>query len=125
MPVLICLIVEYVYIYREREREGQWSSELSFVLLSFPRLSGRLKTYICEELNVKDIETSDQPLQYASLKAEPEFSVLGKKVGKAMGAVSKAVKALSQQEILDFQSSGQLTVEGHTLVEGDIKVSEL
>lgn len=88
-----------------------------------PASSGRLKTYICEELNVKDIETSDQPLQYASLKAEPEFSILGKKVGKAMGAVSKAIKALSEKEILDFQSSGQLTVEGHTLVEGDIKVS--
>ena len=37
---------------------------------------GELREYVVEELNVRALETCDQPLQYAQLRAEPDWKVL-------------------------------------------------
>lgn len=50
------------------------------------------------------------------------FSVLGKRLGKAMGNVSKEVKGMSQEHILTFERVGEVTLAGHCLRLGDIKV---
>ena len=49
-------------------------------------------------------------------------SVLGKRLGKAMGTVAKEVKAMSQADILAFEESGEITFSGHCLRLTDIKV---
>ena len=36
---------------------------------------GELREYVVEELNVRALETCDQPLQYAQLRAEPDWKV--------------------------------------------------
>ena len=38
-------------------------------------MPGELREYVVEELNVRDLETCDQPLQYAQLRAEPDWKV--------------------------------------------------
>lgn len=48
-----------------------------------------------EELNLRALTPCADPLRYATLLAEPEWGVLGKRLGKAMGGVAKAVRDLS------------------------------
>ncbi|ONK75972.1 uncharacterized protein A4U43_C03F22490, partial [Asparagus officinalis] len=85
-------------------------------------IAGKLKEYVMEELNVKSVVPCSDLLKYASLRAEPDFSVLGKRLGKAMGLVAKEVKAMSQADILAFEKSGEVTFSGNCLKSTDIKV---
>lgn len=85
-------------------------------------ITGSLGEYVREELNVRNIVPCNDLLKYASLRAEPDYSGLGKKLGKSMGLVAKEVKALSQAQILEFQKAGEGTFAGHKLGLQDIKV---
>ncbi|KAH7654805.1 Isoleucine--tRNA ligase protein [Dioscorea alata] len=85
-------------------------------------ITGKLREYVMEELNVKAIIPCNDPLKYASLRAEPDFSVLGKRLGKSMGIVAKEIKAMSLPDILAFEKSGEVTISGHCLKLNDIKV---
>ncbi|XP_021721725.1 isoleucine--tRNA ligase, cytoplasmic-like [Chenopodium quinoa] len=85
-------------------------------------IAGKLREYVLEELNIRSLVPCDDPLKYASLRAEPDFSVLGKRLGKSMGVVAKEVKAMSQKDILAFEEAGEVTIAGHCLKLGDIKV---
>ncbi|KAK9932607.1 hypothetical protein M0R45_019837 [Rubus argutus] len=85
-------------------------------------IAGKLKEYVLEELNVRSLVPCDDTLKYALLRAEPDFSVLGKRLGKHMGIVAKEVKAMSQESILAFEKSGEVTLSGHCLKLTDIKV---
>ncbi|XP_009365866.2 isoleucine--tRNA ligase, cytoplasmic [Pyrus x bretschneideri] len=85
-------------------------------------IAGKLREYVLEELNVRSLVTCNDTLEYASLRAEPDFSVLGKRLGKSMGVVAKEVKAMSQESILAFEKAGEVTVSGHCLKVADIKV---
>lgn len=84
--------------------------------------AGELREYVESELNVRTLETCSDPLRYSSLRAVPDFQALGKRLGKSMAAVGNAIKALPPQALLDFEASGTLSVEGHELTQGDIKV---
>ena len=48
--------------------------------------------------------------------------MLGKRLGKAMKSVGEAVKALSREQIAAFERDGRLSVQGHELEVGDLKV---
>ncbi|KAK3043535.1 hypothetical protein RJ639_002114 [Escallonia herrerae] len=85
-------------------------------------IAGKLKEYVLEELNIKSFVPCNNPLKYASLRAEPDFSVLGKRLGKSMGLVAKEVKAMSQEDILAFEQAGEVTVGTHCLKLTDIKI---
>ncbi|KAL9380451.1 hypothetical protein Peur_026108 [Populus x canadensis] len=85
-------------------------------------IAGKLKEYVLEELNVRSLIPCNDTLKYASLRAEPEFSVLGKRLGKSMGVVAKEVKAMSQIDILEFEKAGEVTIASHCLKLSDIKV---
>ncbi|KAJ0263495.1 hypothetical protein HA466_0038390 [Hirschfeldia incana] len=88
-------------------------------------INGKLREYVLEELNVRSLVTCNDVLKYASLKAEPDFSVLGKRLGKSMGIVGKEVKEMSQQDILRFEEAGKVTIAGHTLELTDIKIVKI
>ncbi|KAL2619895.1 hypothetical protein R1flu_000100 [Riccia fluitans] len=85
-------------------------------------IAGKLREYVQEELNVRNIVTCIDPLVYASLRAEPDFSTLGKRLGRAMGQVAKEVRNMNQEQILAFEASGVVTIGSHELTGGDIKV---
>lgn len=38
-------------------------------------IAGELRVYVQEELNVRAVSTCSDPLQYASVRAQPDFSV--------------------------------------------------
>uniref|UniRef100_A0ACD5UJZ9 Uncharacterized protein n=1 Tax=Avena sativa TaxID=4498 RepID=A0ACD5UJZ9_AVESA len=85
-------------------------------------ITGKLKEYVMEEMNVKIVTPCNDPMMYASLRAEPNFSVLGKRLGKDMGKVSNGVKKMTQEQILAFEQSGEISFFGHCLKIDDIKV---
>ncbi|KAA8531453.1 hypothetical protein F0562_006194 [Nyssa sinensis] len=85
-------------------------------------IAGKLKEYLMEELNVKSILPCYDLLKYSFLRAEPDFSVLGKRLGKSMGVVAKEVKAMSQEDILAFEKAGEVTIATHCLKLSDIKI---
>ncbi|KAK9088613.1 hypothetical protein Scep_027695 [Stephania cephalantha] len=85
-------------------------------------IAGKLREYVLEELNVRSLSSCNDPLEFASLRAEPDFSALGKRLGKSMGVVAKEVKAMSQSDILKFENKKEVTVAGHCLQVTDIKV---
>ncbi|CAH1426936.1 unnamed protein product [Lactuca virosa] len=74
-------------------------------------IAGKLKEYVLEELNVKSVVPCNDPL-----------FVLGKRLGKSMRVVAEAVKAMSQEEILAFEKSGEITIATHCLKLSDIKI---
>ncbi|KAF3446531.1 hypothetical protein FNV43_RR11711 [Rhamnella rubrinervis] len=85
-------------------------------------IAGKLREYVLEELNVRSLMPCNDTLKYASLRAEPDFSVLGKRLGRHMGVVAKEVKAMSQENILAFEKCGEVAIAGHCLKLSDIKV---
>ncbi|KAH6836839.1 tRNA synthetase class I L [Perilla frutescens var. hirtella] len=86
-------------------------------------MAGKLREYVLEELNVKSLVPCNDTLKYATLRAEPDFSVLGKRLGKSMGAVAKEVKAMSTEDILAFEKAGEITIATHLLKLSDIKLT--
>lgn len=75
-----------------------------------------------EEVNVRNLKTCADPLQFCTLRAEPDYASLGKRLGKAMAKVGKAVKGMTIDQILQFESQGEISLEGESLGSGDIKV---
>ena len=71
---------------------------------------------------MRSLKTCADPLQYCTLRAEPDYASLGKRLGKGMAKVGKAVKGMSTDQILQFESQGQISLEGETLGSGDIRV---
>jgi len=85
-------------------------------------IAGELQTYVLEELNVRVLETCSDPLKYADIRAEPQWSVLGKRLGKSMGTVRDAMKDLTVDDLIGYEAGKELTVAGFTIGPGDMKV---
>lgn len=76
------------------------------------------KELILSELNVKEIYFSEDEHQFVQLTAKPNFRLLGKKVGKLMPAVQKAVAGFGQHQ-LDLLAAGEkvaIQVNGEEIV---------
>jgi isoleucyl-tRNA synthetase len=86
-------------------------------------LTGELAVYVQEELNVRTLTPCADPLRYATLRAEPDWSLLGKRLGRQMAAVGAAVRALPQADILRYDAGEALTVCGDVvLAPGEMRV---
>jgi isoleucyl-tRNA synthetase len=73
---------------------------------------------IAEELNVKSVDFTTDEGQLVSLKAKPNFRVLGKKVGKWMKAAQQEIAALDQEKLVVILNGGSLPIvlEGEQFV---------
>ena len=84
---------------------------------------------ISEELNVKSIAFGDNEGDFVSLKAKPNFRVLGKKLGKNMPLAQKAIDQIDQKDLLKFLEGGplEIVVEGQTvpLTHEDVQVDRI
>lgn len=54
---------------------------------------------IADELNVKELEFAADETKFVSLKAKPNFRILGKKVGKLMKAAQQAIDRFDQKQL--------------------------
>lgn len=84
------------------------------------------KHLIADELNVKEVTVGHDETELVSLRAKPNFRVLGKKVGKHMPAIQKIVDGFDQHQLSMLKMGGQvvITVEGEefSLSSEDIQV---
>ena len=85
-------------------------------------LTGVLAGYVEEEVNVRVLTPCADPMKYSTVRAEPDFSVLGKRLGKAMGAVGKGIRELSLEDILRYDAGEVLVVEGVEIAQGEMRV---
>lgn len=65
---------------------------------------------IADELNVKNIVFGTNESDFVSLKAKPNFRVLGKKLGKEMPLAQKAIEELNQQQLLKLLEGEDLEI---------------
>lgn len=69
------------------------------------------KQLIADELNVKEVSFSADEGQFVTLKAKPNFRVLGKKVGRWMKEVQAAIDKLDQSHLELFMEGTVVPIE--------------
>lgn len=65
---------------------------------------------IADELNVKEIIFETDEEQFVSLKAKPNFRILGKKVGKKMKAAQSAIEQMNQKLLARLMEGENVTL---------------
>ena len=76
-----------------------------------PQLSARIErmaSIITKEVNVKELQLMDGAMLVKNVKCN--FRVMGKKFGKMMKAVADAVSNMTQAQISELETNGQITL---------------
>eukprot|EP01105_Mastigella_eilhardi_P022983 TRINITY_DN5749_c0_g1_i1.p1 TRINITY_DN5749_c0_g1~~TRINITY_DN5749_c0_g1_i1.p1 ORF type:complete len:1133 (-),score=359.61 TRINITY_DN5749_c0_g1_i1:58-3456(-) len=81
-----------------------------------------LEGYIKSELNIAELELTQDEAHYVRLRAEPDRAKLGKRLRKDATAVYKAVAAMTAAEIKQFQAAGKTTLSGHEITAEEVQV---
>jgi len=80
-------------------------------------ITGSLQKYILSELNTWDFKVvpKEKEHDWVTLSLAPNFKALGKKLGKKMKDVQKAVTAMTHEEAVKCLEGGKLELEGVVL----------
>lgn len=70
----------------------------------------KLEEYLKAELNVKTVEYSTKEDQFVVLSAKPNLPVLGKKLGKEMGAFKALIEKLPSTDVAKVENGGKVTL---------------
>ncbi|KAK8159553.1 tRNA synthetases class I-domain-containing protein [Phyllosticta citrichinensis] len=82
-----------------------------------------LESYICEEMNVRDLVLSADEEKYnVQYSVSADWAVLGKKLKKDAVKVKKALPSLSTEEVKAYLKNGAITVDGIELGPEDLLV---
>lgn len=80
-----------------------------------------LKSYVLEELNVRNIVLTDDEEQYnIVLEARVDWPSLGKKLKKDVQVVRKALPNLTQTQLREYQRTKTMNLDGIALGEGGL-----
>lgn len=82
----------------------------------------KLESYIQAELNVKTLTYDQSEEQYILLSAKPNLPVLGKRLGKKMGAFIGALKNLSTEQLALLEDGGTLDIQGEAITGDDLLI---
>ena len=81
---------------------------------------------IADELNVQEVEFLSDEERFVTLKAKPNFRLLGKKIGKLMKSAQTCIEKLSVEELAKLQKGMEIDVmienERVTLTSEDVQV---
>jgi isoleucyl-tRNA synthetase len=72
----------------------------------------KLEDYIKIELNIKNVEYMTNESDFVTLSAKPNLPVLGKKLGKEMGAFKPLIEKLSSADVQKIEDGGTVTLNG-------------
>ncbi|DBA03205.1 TPA: hypothetical protein N0F65_003925 [Lagenidium giganteum] len=81
-----------------------------------------LKSYLHDELNMRDLEFSTNEKEWCVLRAEANNKILGKRLGKESGTVRKQVDALTHDEVSSFLTQKSIKIGAHELSGEDLIV---
>jgi isoleucyl-tRNA synthetase len=85
-------------------------------------ISGELQEYVADESNVQNIVVCNDPLKYASLKAVPDWRILGKKLGKRMGSFAKSIQSLPHDQLVALKDGKSIEIEGESISPEEVKI---
>ncbi len=71
----------------------------------------KLEEFIKIELNVKNVEYLTNEIDFVVLSAKPNLPVLGKKLGKEMGAFKPLIEKLSSADVQKIEAGGKVTIK--------------
>jgi isoleucyl-tRNA synthetase len=83
----------------------------------------KLEGIIKKEINLKTIDYCTDENQFINLTAKPNSPVLGKRLQKKFGPISKAIRELSMDDILAYEANGQIDIDGEILSGDDLLIS--
>ncbi len=81
-----------------------------------------LEPYISKELNVKSVVYDTDEAAYVQLKAKPNFSLVGRRLGRRVGELARALKGLSREALSDFEERGEIELLGEVFSGDEIQV---
>lgn len=82
----------------------------------------KLEEYIKIELNIKNVEYLTNESDFVTLSAKPNLPVLGKKLGKEMGAFKPLIEKLSSADVQKVEEGGSVTLNNVTFSAEEILV---
>lgn len=82
----------------------------------------QLKSYIHDELNMRDLVFTSEEREWCTLKAEPNSRNLGRRLGKSFGAVRKKIAQMSHDDVSSFITNNSFTIDGHELKDDDLLI---
>ena len=71
----------------------------------------QLRDYVCEELNIKAVETVADPREIARLGAKANFRALGPRFGKGAPVAAKRITAMTPAEIMELKAQGTVSLD--------------
>ena len=83
-------------------------------------LSAHLTEYVKSELNIQNLEITNEASKYISRKAQPNFATLGKRAGKRMKSLKSKVENFSDAEYERLRVVGEIEVDGMKLGADDV-----
>ena len=81
-----------------------------------------LKSYFLGEVNAWNVSLSTEWEKLCVLTTKPNWKILGKRLGNKMKEVAKGISDLSHKELVDFMSSGSITIAGFEFSKDDLVV---
>ena len=83
----------------------------------------RVRSYIFEELNVKELKMTTQRSEYGiEMKAKPNFPVLAVKAKDKMKELGPKIEKMTDVDVQKLRDSGVYVIDGYELNTDDIKI---
>ncbi len=84
----------------------------------------KLEDYVRAELNVQRVEYDTDEDAYIQRVAQPNFPVLGKRLGKRMKAFQQRIQAMTPAEIGQLQAEGAIELDGESFTSDEVFVRQ-
>ena len=81
-----------------------------------------LESYMTEELNCLEVVYDANETAWCKCSISPEFSILGRKLGKNFKAVVSALAQLTAEDVKKLEAEHKLTVAGFEIAEEEVVV---
>ena len=81
-----------------------------------------LEPYIAKELNVKSVVYDTDEASYVQLQAKPNFSLVGRRLGRRVGELARELKGLTREALSKFEEHGEIELLGEMFSGDEIQV---
>lgn len=120
-------VIELARLSRERKAIGLKTPLKTLVVIHYDPLYlediRSMQGYICEELNIRDLELStDEEKYHVRLRVTADWPTLGKKLRKEAQKVKKRLPDLTNEQIRRFMQEGGISIDGIMLDKEDLIV---
>ena len=87
-------------------------------------LSSEFTDLVLDELNVKEFRIAEDTAELFRYSAKADYKALGSRLGSKMREVARAVENLSERELTEFISQGEIRIAGDVISLDDVILSQ-